>query len=145
MCLCFFFFCKQKTAYEMRISDWSSDVCSSDLGGIGRGIALLLASEGASVVVNDLGASVHGEGASASAAEKVVDEIRAAGGNAVANGDSIASWESAQRIIGQALDTYGRIDGVVNNAGILRDRFFFKMDQIGRAHVWTPVTHAHLV
>ena len=93
--------------------------------GIGREIALLAAKEGASVVVNDLGGSADGEGAaSAGPAHDVVDEIRKAGGKAVANTDSVAEALSAARIVQTAIDAFGRIDGVVNNAGILRDRIF---------------------
>src|SRR3954469_17052324 len=93
-------------------------------GGIGRDIALALAREGAKVVVNDVGASMTGEGHDVGPAQRVVDEIRAAGGEAVANTDSVAEAAAAQRIVTTALDHFGRLDGVVNNAGILRDRFF---------------------
>jgi len=96
--------------------------------GIGRAIALLAAEEGAKVVVNDLGGSSDGEGASdASAAQSVVDEITAAGGVAVANHDSVAEPKGANGIIQTAIDSFGRIDAVVNNAGILRDRIFHRM------------------
>ena len=110
-------------------------------GGIGRDIALAMAREGAKVVVNDLGASMTGEGASAGPAPQVVDEIRAAGGEAVANTDSVADAASAQRIVTTALDTFGRLDAVVNNAGILRDRFFHKMsvdefDSVVKVHLY---------
>ena len=94
-------------------------------GGLGRAHALLFAKHGAKVVVNDLGGSTHGEGANASAADKVVEEIRAAGGTAVANHDSVTDGE---KIVQCALDTFGRIDVVVNNAGILRDKTFHKME-----------------
>lgn len=109
-------------------------------GGIGRDIALALAAEGAQVVVNDLGTSTTGEGASAGPAQQVVDEIRAAGGQAVASTDSVAEAAAANRIIQCALDTYGRIDGVVNNAGILRDRIFHKMSD----PEWDAVIKVHL-
>ncbi len=108
--------------------------------GIGRDFALELAANGAKVVVNDLGTSASGEGADASHAQRVVDEIRAAGGEAVASTDSVADWDSAHRIIGTALDAYGRVDGVINNAGILRDRMFFKMNK----EEWTNVVDVHL-
>lgn len=99
--------------------------------GIGRAIALLAAQEGARVVVNDLGGSADGEGgADASAADSVVDEIRKAGGVAVANGDSVAEAVSANRIVQTAIDNFGRIDCVVNNAGILRDRIFHRMSVV---------------
>ena len=109
-------------------------------GGIGREFALAMAAAGAKVVVNDLGTSVKGEGASSAPAEKVVQEIRAAGGEAVANGDSVADWASANRIVQAALDNYGRLDAVVNNAGILRDRFFFNM----AVEEWRAVIDVHL-
>ena len=95
--------------------------------GIGREIALLMAEHGAKVVVNDTGASVSGESESASPAEEVVAAIKAAGGVAVANSDSVAEWSGAQKIIATAVDTFGRIDCVVNNAGILRDKIFHQM------------------
>lgn len=107
---------------------------------IGRDIALLMAAHGAKVVVNDVGASVHGEGLDAGPAQQVVEEIKAAGGIAVANTDSVAEWESASRIIQCALDTFGRIDSVVNNAGILRDRLFFNMS----IEEWKAVIDVHL-
>src|SRR6185312_15339364 len=105
--------------------------------GLGRSHALLLASRGAKVVVNDLGGSIHGGGKSSAAADKVVEEIKAAGGEAVANYDSV---EDGAKIVQCALDTFGRIDIVVNNAGILRDTSFQKMsdedwDLIYRVHV----------
>ncbi|UXJ50210.1 SDR family NAD(P)-dependent oxidoreductase [Pseudomonas citronellolis] len=108
--------------------------------GIGRAIALAMAAEGARVVVNDLGSSVHGEGQDAGPAQRVVDEIKAAGGEAVASTDSVAGWDSAHRIVQTALDTFGRIDSVVNNAGILRDRMFHKMDE----QEWLAVLNVHL-
>jgi NAD(P)-dependent dehydrogenase (short-subunit alcohol dehydrogenase family) len=109
-------------------------------GGIGRDIALAMAREGARVVVNDIGASVAGEGQDAGPAQAVVNEIRAAGGEAVANTDSVAEAGSAARIVQNALDHFGRIDVVVNNAGILRDRFFHKMS----LEEWDAVIKVHL-
>ncbi|MBS7781615.1 SDR family NAD(P)-dependent oxidoreductase [Acidovorax sp. CCYZU-2555] len=109
-------------------------------GGIGRDIALAMAQAGARVVVNDIGASVAGEGSDAGPAQRVVDEIRAAGGQAVANTDSVSESASAARIVGCALDHFGRIDGVINNAGILRDRFFHKMGD----DEWDTVIKVHL-
>jgi NAD(P)-dependent dehydrogenase (short-subunit alcohol dehydrogenase family) len=109
-------------------------------GGIGRDFALAMAANGARVVANDIGASVSGEGRDAGPAQRVVDEIRAAGGEAVASTDSVAEWDSAARIVQCALDTFGRIDAVVNNAGILRDRFFFNMS----LEEWKAVIDVHL-
>lgn len=97
--------------------------------GIGRAIAILLADEGASVVVNDLGASASGEGADKAPADEVVQEIADRGGTAIANGLSVADWDNAHEIIQAAIDQFGRIDGVVNNAGILRDSIFHKMTE----------------
>jgi NAD(P)-dependent dehydrogenase (short-subunit alcohol dehydrogenase family) len=95
--------------------------------GIGREIALLAAREGAKVVVNDPGGAADGAGTNAAPAEEVVEEIRKAGGTAVANFETVAEAVPASRIIKQAVDTYGRLDGVVNNAGILRDAIFHRM------------------
>jgi len=108
--------------------------------GVGRGIALEAARQGAKVVVNDLGVNIDGSGGSAGPAQKTVDDIVAAGGIASANSDSVAEWGSAQKIVQQALDLYGRIDGVVNNAGNLRDVLFHKMteeefDAVIRVHL----------
>lgn len=110
-------------------------------GGIGRDIALAMAREGAKVVVNDVGASMTGEGHDVGPAQRVVDEIRAAGGEAAANTDSVADPAAADHIVTTALDTYGRLDAVVNNAGILRDRFFHKMsvdefDSVIKVHLY---------
>ena len=109
-------------------------------GGIGRDFAHAMAASGAKVVVNDLGTSVKGEGKDAGPAHKVVDEIKAKGGKAVASTDSVSEWESAHRIVQTALDAFGRIDVVVNNAGILRDRFFFNMS----VEEWRAVIDVHL-
>jgi len=95
--------------------------------GIGREIALLAAKEGGRVVVNDLGGSAEGEGADRGPAQEVVNEISAAGGAAVANIDSVGDPKGADAIVKTAIDAFGRIDGVVNNAGILRDRIFHRM------------------
>jgi NAD(P)-dependent dehydrogenase (short-subunit alcohol dehydrogenase family) len=119
-------------------------------GGIGRAEALTLAREGARVVVNDLGGSVSGEGASAGPAQRVVDEITGAGGEATANTDDVADWDGAGRLVQQALDTYGRLDVLVCNAGILRDRMLVNMtvdewDAVIRVHLrgtFCPVRHA---
>jgi NAD(P)-dependent dehydrogenase (short-subunit alcohol dehydrogenase family) len=109
-------------------------------GGIGRDFALAFAARGAKVVVNDLGTSVAGEGASAGPAQKVAHEIRAKGGDAVASTDSVSDWESANRIVKTAIDSFGHLDCVVNNAGILRDRFFFNMS----VEEWRAVIDVHL-
>ena len=97
--------------------------------GIGREHALAFAREGARVVVNDLGGSVDGAGADASPAQQVVDEIRAMGGEAVATTDSVSDYAGAGRTVQAAIDTFGRLDVVVNNAGILRDRMFVNMTE----------------
>ncbi|HEX3907521.1 MAG TPA: SDR family oxidoreductase [Mycobacteriales bacterium] len=96
-------------------------------GGLGRTYALELARRGAQVVVNDLGGSVNGEGGDDAAAQKVVDEIKAAGGEATPNYDSVSSPEGGESIVKTAVDTYGKVDVVINNAGILRDKSFAKM------------------
>ena len=108
--------------------------------GIGREIALLAAAEGAKVVVNDLGGSVEGEGADVKAADRWSAEIKEAGGNAVANADSVADPQGAERIVKTAIDNFGRIDCVVNNAGILRDRIFHNMSAVD----WDAVIKVHL-
>lgn len=108
--------------------------------GIGREIALMAASRGGKVVVNDLGGSAEGEGGDKSVADQVVDEIKAAGGQAVANGDSVADPAAAENIIKTAVQTFGRIDCVVNNAGILRDRIFHRMSVVD----WQAVINVHL-
>ncbi len=108
--------------------------------GIGREHALMLAAEGAKVVVNDLGGSRDGEGSDAGPAQEVVDEITAAGGTAVANTDDISDWEGAERLIQQAVSTYGQLDVLVNNAGILRDRMLANMSEAE----WDSVIKVHL-
>jgi NAD(P)-dependent dehydrogenase (short-subunit alcohol dehydrogenase family) len=97
--------------------------------GVGRGIALDLARAGAAVVVNDLGVDIRGEADGSPVANGVVDEILAFGGRAIANGDSVASWDGAQRMVRAAVGAFGRIDVVVNNAGNLRDSLFHKMTE----------------
>ena len=109
-------------------------------GGIGRDIALAMAREGACVVVNDLGVSRTGEGAHAGPAQAVVAEIEAAGGQALASTESVSSWESATRIVEATVAQFGRIDALVNNAGILRDRFFFNLSEAE----WRSVLDVHL-
>ena len=110
-------------------------------GGIGREMALLAAAEGAHVVVNDLGGAVDGEGGgSTTPAQKVCDEIAAAGGKAVPNGDSVADPAGAERMVKAAVENFGKIDGVINNAGILRDRIFHRMSHVD----WKMVIDVHL-
>ena len=108
--------------------------------GIGREHALSLARQGAKVVVNDLGGAVDGTGGDVSPAQQVVDEIVAAGGEAVANGDSVSDWEGAQRLINTAVETFGDLHAVVNNAGILRDRMLANMTE----DEWDAVIDVHL-
>jgi NAD(P)-dependent dehydrogenase (short-subunit alcohol dehydrogenase family) len=134
----------------MGICDGRVAIVTGAGGGIGRAEALTLASEGAKVVVNDLGGSVSGEGASTGPAQKVVDEIVAGGGEAVANTDDIADFDGAGRLIRQAVDTFGGLDVLVCNAGILRDRMLVNMtveewDAVIRVHLrgaFCPVRHA---
>jgi NAD(P)-dependent dehydrogenase (short-subunit alcohol dehydrogenase family) len=108
--------------------------------GIGREEALLLASEGAKVVVNDIGASLQGEGGDKKPAQEVAELIIANGGEAVVNGDDISSWEGGKNVIEQAIDTFGDINILVNNAGILRDKMSFNMTESD----WDDVIKVHL-
>jgi NAD(P)-dependent dehydrogenase (short-subunit alcohol dehydrogenase family) len=108
--------------------------------GIGREIALLMAHHGACVVVNDYGGSEAGQGTSSSPADEVVAEIRRGGGKAVASYESVASMTGGERIVQAAVDTFGRVDVVVNNAGILRDRMIFNMTE----EEWDAVVNTHL-
>jgi NAD(P)-dependent dehydrogenase (short-subunit alcohol dehydrogenase family) len=108
--------------------------------GIGREEQGVLAAEGAKVVVNDLGGGTDGSGADATPAQQVVDEIVAAGGQAVANGDDVSSWEGAERMVQQAVDTFGDLHVLVNNAGILRDRMLVNMSEAE----WDSIMRVHL-
>ena len=108
--------------------------------GLGREYALSLARYGAKVVVNDLGGSRDGVGADAGPAQEVVDEIAAAGGEAVPNTDDVSSWDGAAGLVQQAIDTFGRLDVLINNAGILRDRMIFSMTE----EEWDAVIRVHL-
>jgi len=108
--------------------------------GIGREYALELARHGGQVVVNDLGTGRDGRGADNSAAEAVVAEIKAAGGAAIANGDSVDDWEGGQRLVQSAVDAFGHLDVLVNNAGILRDRMLVNMEESD----WDAVIKVHL-
>ena len=118
--------------------------------GIGREHCLLFAKEGARVVVNDLGGDVAGIGAELNAAQQVVKEITVAGGKAVANGDDVSDWDGAARMIRQAIDSFGGLDVLVNNAGILRDKMMFNMtidewDAVIKVHLrgtFCPMRHA---
>ena len=109
--------------------------------GIGREMAIMIASRGAKVVVNDLGATVEGEGRDTDPANDTVKTIRDAGGEAVANGDSVAEPAGGAQIVTNAMDAFGRLDGVVNNAGILRDRIFHRMSHAD----WEAVINVHLM
>lgn len=108
--------------------------------GIGREHALLLAKEGASIVVNDLGGAANGEGVDLTPAQQVVAEIEAMGGAAIANGDDVSSWDGAARMVQQAVDTFGDLHVLVNNAGILRDRMLVNMTE----GEWDAVIQVHL-
>jgi NAD(P)-dependent dehydrogenase (short-subunit alcohol dehydrogenase family) len=108
--------------------------------GIGREHALLFAAEGAKVVVNDLGGALDGSGDDRSPAQQVVDEITASGGQAVANGDDITDWEGGERLVRSAVETFGDLHVLVNNAGILRDRVLVNMTEAE----WDSVIHVHL-
>ncbi len=123
-------------------------VVTGAANGIGRAAAVALAAQGARVVVNDLNVSLDGTSASQSTAAQMVEEIRAAGGEAIANGDSVAEYASAQRIIEAAADAYGRVDAVVNNAGIVRDKMFHKLtpedfDAVVKVHLYGCFNLSH--
>src|SRR5271168_663716 len=134
----------------MGICDGRIVVISGAGRGIGRQHALEFASQGAKIVVNDLGAEIDGSGSSAGPAGEVVDEIRGMGGEAVANGDDVSDYEGAGRLIQAAIDTFGTLDVLVNNAGILRDRMLVNMtieewDAVIRVHLrgtFAPTRHA---
>jgi NAD(P)-dependent dehydrogenase (short-subunit alcohol dehydrogenase family) len=124
----------------MGLLDGKVAIITGAAAGIGRAHALLFASEGAKVLVNDLGGARDGSGANALAANAVVEEIRAAGGTASANGDNVATVDGANAIVKSAVDAFGRVDVLVNNAGILRDKSFLKMDE----PMWDAVIAVHL-
>lgn len=126
-------------ADEIRFDDRVAVITGAG-GGLGRAHALLLASRGAKVVVNDLGGSMDGVGGDATPAQKVCDEIKAAGGEAVPNYDSVSEWDSAQNIIKTAIDTWGKVDILINNAGILRDKSIMKMEILD----WDLIMAVHL-
>jgi NAD(P)-dependent dehydrogenase (short-subunit alcohol dehydrogenase family) len=108
--------------------------------GIGREHAVMLAEHGAKVVVNDLGGEVDGSGGDPSTAQQVVDEIRSIGGEAIVNGDDVSSWDGSKRLVDMAIDTFGGLDAVINNAGILRDRMLANMTE----DEWDAVIRVHL-
>ncbi|TCM14628.1 NAD(P)-dependent dehydrogenase (short-subunit alcohol dehydrogenase family) [Novosphingobium sp. PhB165] len=124
----------------MGICDNRTVIITGAARGLGRAYALAFAAEGANVVVNDIGTSLGGDGRDTSAADGVVEEIRAAGGKAVANYEDITDWDAAQRIVGAALDAFGDLHVVVNNAGIVRDRMFVS----ATLEEWDATMHVHL-
>ncbi len=124
----------------MGICDGRVVIVTGAGGGLGRAHALAFAAEGARVLVNDLGVSRTGEGGSKGPAQTVVDEIEAAGGEGVANTESVSDFAAGRRMVEQALDTYGRLDVVVNNAGFLRDRMFVSTSE----EEWDAVIDVHL-
>lgn len=124
----------------MGVLDGKVAIITGAGAGIGRAHALLFAKEGAKVVVNDLGGARDGSGESASPADAIVAEIKAAGGEAVASADTVATAEGAAGIVKRAVDAFGRVDVLVNNAGILRDKSFLKMDEA----MWDAVVAVHL-
>jgi NAD(P)-dependent dehydrogenase (short-subunit alcohol dehydrogenase family) len=124
----------------MGICDGRVVIITGSGRGIGREHALAYAAEGAKVVVNDLGGDMRGEGGSASPAMEVVEEIKAMGGEAVADGENVADFEGAKRMVQRAIDSFGRLDTLVNNAGILRDRMLTNMEE----SEWDAVINVHL-
>jgi 3-oxoacyl-[acyl-carrier protein] reductase len=124
----------------MGLLDGKVAVVTGSGRGLGRAEALLFASEGAKVVINDLGGGADGAGAAATPADEVVAEIKKKGGQAVANYDSVATWKGGENIIKAAIDAFGKIDILVNNAGILRDRMVFNMSE----DEWDIIQKVHL-
>ena len=108
--------------------------------GLGRAHALAFAREGAKVVVNDLGVALDGQGGGGGPADEVVEEIRGAGGEAITNGSDVADWEQARALVKSAIDTFGGLDVVVNNAGVVRDRMFVSSSE----EEWDAVVRVHL-
>ena len=124
----------------MGLLDGKVVIITGSGGGIGRTHALAMAKEGAAIVVNDLGGARDGSGEGTAMAQQVADEIKAAGGEAVANYDNVATTEGGEGILKTALDAFGKVDVLVNNAGILRDKSFAKMTE----DLWDPVVAVHL-
>ena len=124
----------------MGICDNRTVIITGAARGLGRAYALAFGAEGANVVVNDIGTSLHGEGRDTSAADAVVDEIRAAGGQAIANYEDITDWDGAKRIVDAALQAFGDLHVIVNNAGIVRDRMFVS----ATLEEWDATMHVHL-
>jgi NAD(P)-dependent dehydrogenase (short-subunit alcohol dehydrogenase family) len=124
----------------MGICDGRTVIITGAARGLGKAYAIAFGAEGANVVVNDIGTSLSGEGRDTSAADGVVEEIRAAGGKAVANYEDITDWDAAKRIVDAAVSTFGDLHVVVNNAGIVRDRMFVS----ATAEEWDATMHVHL-
>ena len=124
----------------MGICDGRTAIITGAARGLGRAYALAFGTEGANVVVNDIGTSLHGEGRDTSAADAVVEEIRSAGGKALANYEDITDWDAAKRIVDAAVATFGDLHVVVNNAGIVRDRMFVS----ATLEEWDATMHVHL-
>jgi NAD(P)-dependent dehydrogenase (short-subunit alcohol dehydrogenase family) len=124
----------------MGICEGRTVIITGAARGLGRAYALAFGAEGAKVVVNDIGTSLHGEGRDTSAADAVVEEIRAAGGQAIANYEDITDWDAAKRIVDAALEAFGDLHVVVNNAGIVRDRMFVS----ATLEEWDATMHVHL-
>ena len=124
----------------MGICDGRTVIITGAARGLGRSYALAFAAEGANVVVNDIGTSLSGEGRDTSAADNVLAEIKAAGGNAIANYDDITDWDATKRIVDAAVEAFGDLHVVVNNAGIVRDRMFVS----ATPEEWDATMHVHL-
>jgi len=124
----------------MGICDNRTVIVTGAAGGLGKSYALAFAAEGANVVVNDIGTSLGGEGRDTSAADAVVEEIKSAGGNAIANYEDVTDWDAGKRIVDAAVEAFGDLHVVVNNAGIVRDRMFVSatLDE------WDATMHVHL-